>query len=79
MTNSYRCDTTGKHVKKVREAKLELLKRMRMDATDFESKPIVACVTRLTEQKGVHLIKKHVDTRSKKAPTLSFSAPPRRS
>ena len=41
-----------------REAKLELLKRMRMDATDFESKPIVACVTRLTEQKGVHLIKK---------------------
>ena len=41
-----------------REAKLELLKRMRMDATDFESKPIVACVTRLTEQKGVHLIKR---------------------
>ena len=29
-----------------------------MDATDFESKPIVACVTRLTEQKGVHLIKR---------------------
>jgi starch synthase len=41
-----------------REAKLELLKRMRLDVTDFDSKPVIACVTRLTEQKGVHLIKK---------------------